>query len=177
MGGSGSESNKKHSCNPQVKALCHKAMAWGHSTYNKQQKAYDVIGSKINTFLSWVSTSFGTEGVDGITTEANALEDDKEYQVCATLKMRIDDAVAQSPRKSRRLNPEASTSTTDMNTTTRLTAVFEVDDGLEEYVVFDDAAAADDDAIEVEKQKKQQIGHHTKFPTDILNRNKKTTSH
>ena len=150
-------------------------MAWGHTmcNSNKQQKASNMMGSQINIFLSSVSTTFGTEGVDRITTETNALEDDKEYQVCATLKMRIDDAVAQSPRKSRRLNPEASTATINMNTTTRLTAVFKVDDGLEEYVVFDDAAAADSDAIEVEKQKKQRMGHRTKFPTDILNRNKK----
>ena len=137
--------DRLRSCNPPVKALCNKAMARGHSTCNKQQKAYDVIGSKINTFLSWVSTSFGTEGVDGITTEANALEDDKEYQVCATLKMRIDDAVAQSPRKRKSPLSLSSTAITDINTTNRLKVALAVvdkdyDEIVEVYVIFDDNA-------------------------------------
>ena len=79
-----------------------------------------------------------------ITAEANIVEDDKEYQVYFTLKIRIDDAVAQSPRKSQQITP---TTTTNITTTTCLTAVFEVNNGLEEYVVFDNA----DDAIEVKK--------------------------
>ena len=117
-----------------------------------------------------------TDRREGIIMQATGMEDHKEYQVCATLKTRIEAAVAsQATRKRKSRSSPASTATTDMNTTTRLTAVFEVDDGLEEYVVFDDDDAADDDddAIEVEKQKKQRIGHRTKFPTDILNRNKK----
>ena len=56
-------------------------MTWGHTTCNKEKKASNIMmGSQINICLSSVlAASFGTESREGITTEANAVEDDKEY--------------------------------------------------------------------------------------------------
>ena len=46
-----------------------------------------MMGSPIIKFLSSVTTgTCGTENRQGITIEANALEDDKEYQVCTSFK-------------------------------------------------------------------------------------------
>ena len=75
-----------------MKALCHKATAWGHTKYNKQQKAYNKIGSKINMFLE--SLGVVTDTIEVITIQATGVEDNKEYQVCATLKTQIEAAVA-----------------------------------------------------------------------------------
>ena len=71
-------------CDPLVKALCNKAMTCGHTKCEQTKKASNMIGSKINIFLSSVSAgTYGVESGDGITTEVNAVEDDKEYMVCA----------------------------------------------------------------------------------------------
>ena len=76
MGGS----SPKYNCNPQ---LCHKVMAWGHTKCNKQQKAYNIIGSKINIFLE--SLGVVTDSREGITIQATGVEEHKEYQVCTSL--------------------------------------------------------------------------------------------
>ena len=102
------------------------------------------MGSQIKIFLSLVSTGiYGVESRKGITIDANALEDKKEYLVCDDLKKRIDTAVAQLPRKRKCLLSPASIITTNMNTTTRLKVTFAAnddadDDTLEVHTVFDD---------------------------------------
>ena len=84
--------NRLRSCNSQVKALYHKAMARSHSKCNQQQKAKDVIGSKTNIFLESLGVANSREG---ISIQATGMEDNKEYWVCKTFKIRIDTAVAQ----------------------------------------------------------------------------------
>ena len=75
-------------------------------------------------------------------------------------------------RKSDRLNPEATT-TTNVDTINRFTAVFEDKDAgvLEENHVFPNDTtttnAAEEVRVEVEKNK-NQTGHRQKFPEDIL---------
>ena len=97
MGGSSSDSNRLRSCDPLVKALYNKAMTCGHTMCKKSKKASDISGSEINIFLSSVSAgTYGVESRDGITKEANAVEDGKEYIVCATTKTQIKAAVAAS---------------------------------------------------------------------------------
>ena len=72
------------------------AMACGHIKCDKTKIATTMMGYKIDIFLVSISSLslFGTESRDDITTEANADENDKEYQVCATLKTRINNALA-----------------------------------------------------------------------------------
>ena len=83
-----------------MKALCNKAMACGHTKCHRSKNASNMMSSQINIFLSLVLTGiYGVESREGITIEANALEDEKEYLVCDNLKKRIDTVVEQSPRK------------------------------------------------------------------------------
>ena len=89
----GGNINRLHSCNSQVKALCHKAMARGHSKCNQQKKAKNVIGSKINLFLQSLGVA---DSWDGISLQATGVEYNTEYRVCSTLKIRIDTAVTKS---------------------------------------------------------------------------------
>ena len=94
----GSDSNEKRSCDPQVKALCHKAMALGHTKCGKDRSASLFPGVEINTFLKLLGVV--TNNREGITIQATGVEYHKEYQVCATLKARIEVAVAsQATRK------------------------------------------------------------------------------
>ena len=95
--------NRLRDCDPLVKALCNKAMARGHTKCERTKKASNIIGSKINIFLSSVSAgTYGVESREGITIESNAVENDKEYMVCHNTKTRIEAAVAQSPKKRKR---------------------------------------------------------------------------
>ena len=89
----GGNSNRLRSCNTQVKALCHKAMARGHSKCNQQKKAKNVIGSKINLFLQSLGVA---DSRDGISLQATGVEYNTEYRVYSTLKIRIDTAVTKS---------------------------------------------------------------------------------
>ena len=50
-------------------------------------------------FLSLISTEYSTKCREGTSISVNAVEDDKEYMVCANKIAWIDDAVAQSPQK------------------------------------------------------------------------------
>ena len=83
-----------------VKALCNKAMACGHTKCHRGKKTPNMMDSQINMFLLLVSGgTYGVDSRDSITIEPNAVENDKEYMVCATTKTQIKSAVAQSPRK------------------------------------------------------------------------------
>ena len=73
-----------------MKALCNRALvACNKKTHDKCHKGKNaslLLGCEISIFLSSVSSSFYTDSREGITIEENVLEDEKEYQVCATLK-------------------------------------------------------------------------------------------
>ena len=158
--------NCLRNCDPLVKALCNKAMACGYTKCHRGKKVSNMMGSQINIFLSLISGgTYGVDSRDGTTMEPNAVENDKEYMVCATTKTRIELAVAQSPRKRKsQLSQAASTATTDMNTATclkRLNVSFAVDDGnndtVEVHTVFDDD-------VEEEREIKSRVGYCTNFP-------------
>ena len=59
---------------------------------SRQKKATNVMECKINIFLS--SLGVITDNREGIIIQATGVNDDKEYQVCTTLKVRIDAVVA-----------------------------------------------------------------------------------
>ena len=114
-----------------------------------------------------MSGTYNTKSREEITIEANSLEDDKEYLVCANLKRRIGEAVAAVETKRNRkswLSP-TSTTTIDINIITCLSAVFEVpvaaNGVVEEHTVFYDN-------IEEEEEKRSRVGFCTKFPKDVL---------
>ena len=87
--------DRLRSCNPQVKAVCNKAMACGHTKCHRGKKASCVTGSENHIFLASVSSgTYGVDSREGITIESNAVENDKEYMVCATTKIWIELAVA-----------------------------------------------------------------------------------
>ena len=78
----GSNNNHLRNCDPQVKALCNKAMDYGHTKCHKQNNGCKMIGSQINIFLSSVlAETYCTESRDGITTAENTVEDDKGYDM------------------------------------------------------------------------------------------------
>ena len=66
-----------HNCNPQVKALCHKAMARGHTKCGKDRRSSLFPGLEINIFLKLLGVD--TDSKNGITTQATGVEDNKEY--------------------------------------------------------------------------------------------------
>ena len=103
-----------------------------------------MMGSQINIFLSSVSArTYGVDSRDDIIVEANAVENDKGYIVCATLKIGIELAVAQSPQNSPQLNDKiATTASIDI---TLLKAVFAVNNAdvnniVKVHLIFDDDA-------------------------------------
>ena len=76
--------NCLRNCNSQVKVLYNKSIACGHTKCYKSKKVSYLMGSQINILLSMVLVvTYGTENRDGITTAANAEDDDKEYMVYA----------------------------------------------------------------------------------------------
>ena len=86
--------NHTTQCNNDVKVLCNRALAFcdknTHDKCKKKRKASLIPGSEINIFLqSLGSSEFGTDSREGITIKATAVEDDKEYYVCANFKQRI----------------------------------------------------------------------------------------
>ena len=81
-----------------MKALCHKAMARGHTKCERTKKASNMIGSKINIFLSSVlAGTYGVESKEGITIKVATVDEDKEYQVCVNFEQQI--KASQSTRK------------------------------------------------------------------------------
>ena len=111
---------------PLVNALCNKALSCGYTKCEKSKKASNMMGSQINICLSSVLVgAYGMESRDGITIEANVVEDDKEYLVYHNTELRIEAAVAasQSTRKSQ-LSP--ATVSIDTTNTTCLIALFAI---------------------------------------------------
>ena len=49
-----------------------------------------MIGSKTNRFLASLELTYGTGSRGGITIEATTVEDNKEYQICADFKQKIE---------------------------------------------------------------------------------------
>ena len=148
-------------CDPTVKKLCNLAAAGVtcHGSCNKvKDNATLFSGVNINTYLQSYKTGYGVDPKDGITTVANAVDEDKMYYVCKNYKDKIEKAVDESPRRSVQLNPPTRTPIAVTNDTT-LRVWFDFEDGREEYneVTYDDA-------LEEEKERSNRVGHHTNFP-------------
>ena len=73
-------------CNRTVKELCKKASV-GVSHHGKcKDKVNNAVlfsGGDINTFLQSLGSGYGRDSRVGISTEANVLNDDEDYLVCA----------------------------------------------------------------------------------------------
>ena len=144
MPGRNAASNR---CDTTVKKLCNLAAAGVtfHGSCNKiKDNATLVSGVDINTYLQSYETGYGVDPKDGITTVANAVDEDKMYYVCKNYKDKIQKAVEASPRRSGRLNPQTRTPIALTNNTA-LRVWFDLEDGREEYneVTYDDALEED----------------------------------
>ena len=140
MGGRNREANQ---CDRTVRKLCNLAAAGvtKHGSCNKQKdNAKLVSGVDINTYLrSFKATEYGVDPNDGITTKANAVDEDKTYYVCKNYIDKIQKAVDESPRRSVRLDSQTTTPIA-VTHNTALRVVFDFEDGREEYkeVTYDD---------------------------------------
>ena len=99
-------------CHRKVRELCNLAAA-GVTYHGKcngiQNNAVLFSGGDINTYLQSFKLGYSVDSKNGITTEANTMEEDKEYYVCANFKKKIVDVVDSRKRKSDQLNLEART--------------------------------------------------------------------
>ena len=62
-----------------------------------------MFGDVINSFLQSMDVGYGTRKREWISSEQNAVDDNKEYQVCANLKNTIEDI--KPPQQSTQLHP------------------------------------------------------------------------
>ena len=76
---------QKCKCRQEVKALYQKAACHDHPCHKKTNASLFSC-RKINLYLQSLKSGYGTESQQGITTEPNALNDVKDYLVCANLK-------------------------------------------------------------------------------------------
>ena len=164
--------NKQCRCHPEAKRLCDLAKGVGKHLCHKKSNASLFSGSEINLYLQSFESGYGTESQTGITTEPNALNDDKEYLVCTNLKKYIETSQKKRKRRSDRHNPEA-IKKFGWDNILRCTAVLEdiENDTQEVYTMFENVPVinADDDAEEVSVNKnKTRIGCRTSFPEAIL---------
>ena len=76
---------KLHQCNRRVRELCNKAAegVYYHGKCDDSKNAFLFSGSNINTHLQSFRGRYGVDNKDGITTVANAMDEDKAYYVCA----------------------------------------------------------------------------------------------
>ena len=88
-------------CNRKVLELCNKA-AEGVYYHGKCHEKNAVLfsGGDINTYLRSFGTGYGVDSRNGITTAANAMDEDKAYYVCTNYKERIEKAVEARTRSS-----------------------------------------------------------------------------
>ena len=116
--------------NSGVKALCNRALvSCGKKTHNKckkKTKASLIRCGEINIFLVLILVAYGTKSREGITIQATAMEDDKEYQVYPNFKQQIKASQISQKRKSNQLNPSEATAKTNINSTTCGTTRFAV---------------------------------------------------
>ena len=82
--------NIVHKCHPQVKVLCKKATCHNHSCH-KTKPVSLLSGREINAYLLSLGSGYGRDSSVGILTEANALNNDEDYLVCANFKKCIDE--------------------------------------------------------------------------------------
>ena len=82
-------------CNRRVRELCNKAVkgVYYHSKCDDSKNAFLFSGGDTNTYLQSFGSGYGVDSKNGITTVANAMDEDKAYYVCANYKQRIIDAV------------------------------------------------------------------------------------
>ena len=132
------------------------------SCNNAKGNAKLVSGVAINTYLQSYKTGYGVDPKDGITTKANAVDEDKMYYVCKNYKDKIEKAVDDSPRSSVRLNPQTRTPI-DITDKTTLRVVFVFDDGQEDY-----KEVTYNDKLEYNKETFSQVGYCTNFLKQVL---------
>ena len=108
---SGGRNGKSKVCDREVLKLCNKAAegVYYHRKCDESKNAVLLSGGDINTYLRHFETGYGVYSKNGITTVANAMDEDKSYYVCANYKARITKVVAASTRSSVRLNPQTRT--------------------------------------------------------------------
>ena len=72
---------KTSQCNRRVRDFCNKAAAGVsyHGKCHKKKNAVLFSGGDINTYLQSLGSGYGVDNKNGITTEANAMDEDKEY--------------------------------------------------------------------------------------------------
>ena len=90
MGGRNRELSQ---CDRTVMKLCNLAAAGVtyHGTCNKiKDNAVLISGVDINTYLQSFNTGYGMDSKNGITTVANAVDEDKMYYVCKNYKDKIE---------------------------------------------------------------------------------------
>ena len=135
-------------CNRRARELCNKAAKgiYYHGKCDDSKNAFLFSGSNINTYLQSFGLRYGVDSNNGITTVANAMDEDKAYYVCANYKQRIIDAVDTRRKSSVQLNPQARIPIVITDKTT-LRVVFDFDNGQEEYkeVTYDDELEEDKD--------------------------------
>ena len=148
-----------------MKRLCDLAMCLGHESCHKTKPSSLYSGRELNLYLQLLGMGYGTESRQGITIEPNALNDDKDYLVCANLKKYIVDSGKTRKRKSAILDSQARTPTVTTDKTT-LRVVFDFEDGREEY-----KEVTYDDAVEEDKERSNRVGHRTNFPKQVLSFN------
>ena len=151
-------------CNRRVRNLCNKAAAGVsyHGKCTKKNNAVLFSGGDINTYIQSSGLGHGVHSKNEITTEVNAVEEDKEYYVCANLKKKIVDAVDARKRTSGQLNPEARTPIV-ITDKTSLQVVFNFDNRQEEY-----KEVTYNDELEDDKERFSRIGYCTSLPKQVL---------
>ena len=92
---SGGRNLELQQCNRRVRELCNKAVegVYYHGKCHDSKNAFLFSGGDINTYLRSFGSGYGVDSNNGITTVANAMDEDKAYYVCANYKQRIIDAV------------------------------------------------------------------------------------
>ena len=155
-------------CDRTVRKLCN-AAAKGVTYHDKwngiKNNAILFSGVYINTYLQLFNTGYGVDSKNGITTVANAVDEDKMYYVCKNYKDKIGKVVDESPRRSVQLNPQTRTPIAVTDDTT-LRVWFDFEDGREEY-----KEVTYDDALEEEKERSNRVGYCTNFPKQVLSFN------
>ena len=89
MGGRNNELSK---CNRRARKLCNQAAAevYYHGKFKNSKNAFLFSGSDINTCLQSFGGGYGVDNKNGITTVANAVDEDKMYYICKNSKDKIE---------------------------------------------------------------------------------------
>ena len=119
-------------------------------------------GCDINTYLQSLGLEYGGNSRVRITTEPNAMEDNKEYYICHTFWEKIVDVADVRKSTSDQLNPEARIPIV-ITDKTSLRVVFNFDNRQEEY-----KKVTYNDELEDDKERFSRIWYSTTFPKQVL---------